>query len=100
MSKEEIDGKIAAAYGSENLDKILAYWNSLPQDVREQADLAARSRQDTPQAFAAFYKGIHGNDMLDFNWDAFQQQHKAHMNGEIFLYLGFRGCRKDRKSVV
>ena len=56
--------------------------------------LAERAVADTPEGFEAFYMGVHGGKMLDFNYGAFKKQHQAHKIGDIFLYLGFRGCRK------
>lgn len=45
-------------------------------------------------SFEAFYELIHGNQIASHNEEATEKIFKAHENGEPFLYLGFRGCRK------
>jgi hypothetical protein len=44
--------------------------------------------------FLAFYELVHGSDMVKHNLEAITLQFEAFERGVIFLWLGFRGCRK------
>lgn len=48
----------------------------------------------TKEAWEAYYELIHGVRIADHNQEANEKIFQAHENGEPFLYLGFRGCRK------
>ena len=46
------------------------------------------------EAWEAYYELIHGGKIAEHNMDANDKIFQAHENGEPFLFLGFRGCRK------
>lgn len=57
--------------------------------LRAKAGLGA-----TLESYEAYYELIHGNRILKHNIEPLELCFGAHENGEIFQYLGFRGCRK------
>lgn len=49
---------------------------------------------DKLENFLAFYELVHGSDMVKHNLEALTLEFEAFDRGVIFLWLGFRGCRK------
>jgi hypothetical protein len=44
--------------------------------------------------FLAFYELVHGSEMVMHNLEAIRLEFEAWERGQIFLWFGFRGCRK------
>ena len=66
-------------------------------DAQEALNSILRAKVDASEdraSFEAFYELIHGNQITKHNDEATEKIFQAHENGEPFLYLGFRGCRK------
>jgi hypothetical protein len=70
----------------------------LPTDIlieeRKKALRIIAADADGYENFLAYYELIHGNTILEHNKGKAEECFQAHEDGEIFLYLGFRGCRK------
>ena len=48
----------------------------------------------TVESFLAYYKIMHESEVVQHNLNAVRECFAAHEAGEIFLDIGFRGCRK------
>lgn len=64
------------------------------QDERRKTLRSIAAESDGVENYLAFYELIHGSDMVKHNLKAIEMEFEAHRLGQIFLWFGFRGCRK------
>lgn len=77
---------------------IIRLAQEIPTDVLiEQRKAALRiiaADTDGYENFLAYYELIHGTPLVEHDLDPVRKAFEAHARGEIFEWLGFRGCRK------
>jgi hypothetical protein len=66
----------------------------LPKEALDENLLEVLAQRARIGDYEAFYEGIHGAPMLSFNQEGYQIEQEGFADGDVFLYLGFRGCRK------
>jgi hypothetical protein len=77
---------------------ILRFAQEMPADLvaeeRRRSLRVIAGAGDRLENFLAFYELVHGSDMVKHNYAAIAAQFEAWEMGRIFLWFGFRGCRK------
>jgi len=99
-TKQELYAEFYRLYASnpEKVREVLAQYPDLAKAAfgeMEAENLRTIAREsDGYKNFLAYYKLIHGNEILPHNLDPVKKCFQAHEEGKIFEWLGFRGCRK------
>ena len=90
-----------AALRDTDPDKYQDFIRQLARQKLPAEALAVVVQADESQvSFEAFYEGIHNEPIAEHNNAATDKAFKAFEDGEPFLYLGFRGCRKTTTYVI
>lgn len=82
----------------EYLALILKLANEMPaelvQEERRRQLRILTAAGEGIENFLAYYELIHGSAMVEHNLPAIRAEFEAFNTGQIFLWFGFRGCRK------